>query len=569
VSRRSLGPGVIVGLAMVVAAVLLAYWSRGQWFGPDDLGYATRLGSEPLGHALLHPPSNKYLIAVPLLVYDGMFRTFGIDTYVPERIAGIMLVLTCAGLLFMLLRRRLGDAYAIPPVLLVLFFGAGAEVVVTPTRLPSQFALAAGLGMMLALERRNLRSDLAAMVLLAVSLASHPIGISFAAAGAVMILLRSRDGWRSLWAVAAPAALFAAWWLFLRPPTTPTIPNRASDVFPFVRQSWAALTAAVSGLFGVLDEPAFHQPLAWIAAGALLALIAFGIAFGWRRLPPIFWAALVGLVVMMATTRLSPGGFLRVADEPRYIYPEAFFLLIALGALAAALRLPTWAMLVGSAVLLASLWPNIDRLHDESVHVRETSVNYRARWSAIEIAGPHARPGFRPDLVSPTAGEYLAAVHAFGDGGFSAPDLATRPLGARYEADTVMVRALGLQLTPTDRKPPDGGPPPRLESPPGSAAATGPGCLTTASAKPQTGAPGPIDLILPTGGVWIGPGPLGGSDLNIGRFADRPSIPISAPAGRGAAELEIPPDGVATPWGIRIGSPQPITVCGLTSKAGP
>jgi len=91
--------------------------------------------------------------------------------------------------------------------------------------------------------------------------------------------------------------------------------------------------ASEDRLFGVLDEPAFHQAPAKVAALALLLLIALGIGFGRRRLPPVFWATLVGLVVLMATTRLAPAGFLRQPDESRYLYPEAFLLLIALGVL--------------------------------------------------------------------------------------------------------------------------------------------------------------------------------------------------------------------------------------------
>ena len=147
----------VVGAAMAAAALLLGYWGRGEWFGDDDLGYAVRLATDPLGHALLHPPPDKYLIAFPLLVYKALFETFGLDSYRPYRVIGILLVLLCAGLLFVLLRRWLPERFAVPPTLLMLFFGAGSEVVVTPVRIPSQIALAAGLGMMLALERRDRR----------------------------------------------------------------------------------------------------------------------------------------------------------------------------------------------------------------------------------------------------------------------------------------------------------------------------------------------------------------------------------------------------------------------------
>src|SRR5215210_3493899 len=155
----------VVAAAMLAAALLLAHWGRGEWFGSDDLGYTVRLATQPLGHALLHPPPNKYLIAVPLLLYDGLLRTFGFESYVPYRVLGILLILLCAGLLFVLLRRRLPDRFAIPPMLLMLFFGAGAGVVLTPTRIPSQIALATGLGMLLALERRDRTGDLVGMML--------------------------------------------------------------------------------------------------------------------------------------------------------------------------------------------------------------------------------------------------------------------------------------------------------------------------------------------------------------------------------------------------------------------
>jgi hypothetical protein len=527
---------VIVGLAMVAAAALLAYWGRDQWFGGDDLDYSIRLATEPLGHALLHPPENKYLIAVPLLFYKVFFEIFGIDSYVPFRVVGTALVLLCAGLLFALLRKRVGDLFSVPPVLLMLFFGAGWAVVLTPVRIPSQVALAAGLGMMLALERRDRRGDLTAMVLLGVSLASHPVGISFAATGAVMIVLRSAQGWRQLWIVIPPGVLFAAWWLFLRPPTGRVlVPNRASDIFPFIRQSWAALTAAVSGLFGVVDAPAFHQPPAWIAAGVLIALIALGVAWSWRRLPPTFWGAVVGLVVLMASTRLSPGGFLRIPDEPRYLYPEAFFLLVALGTLAGTLRLRGWPMWLASAVLLVSLWPNIDQLIDGGRALRQTSADYRARWTGVELAGPDARPGYMPDKFSPTASGYLAAVRAYGRGGYSPAELPSRPARIRLLTDDALRDALGIQLAPA------------------RGAAPGPGCVPAESSE----------LALPAGGVWIGPGRLARVSFHFGRYTEPPALPLSPPSGPGPAVLRLQTRGVSPPFKLLIQSTRPLRVCGL------
>jgi hypothetical protein len=531
----------IVGLAMVASAALLAYWGRGQWFSSEDLNYGVRLATQPLGHALLHPPPNKYLIAFPLLVYRALFEAFGLHSYVPYRVTGIVLGLLCAGLLFALLRRRLPDRFALPPTLLMLFFGSGWEVIATPIRIPSQIALAAGLGMLLALERRDRRGDLAATLLLGISLASHPVGISFAATGAVVIILGSRAGWRRLWVIAIPGVLFAAWWLFLRPPELPSfVPNRPADVFVFVRQSWVALTAAVSGLFGVIPEPTYAQAAAKIAAVALGVLILVGIGYGWRRLPPMFWGALVGLVVLMATTRLSPAGFLRVPGESRYLYPEAFFLLLALGALAGALKLSSWALWAGSAVLLVSLWPNIDRLHDGGRSFSRGSEIYRVQWSAAEIAQPDALPGYRPDRLSPHASDYFATVRAFGKGGFTPSALAGKSEELRQLADANLAAALGLELSPSARP------------------ARGNDCRSASG-----------EVTLPSGGAWLDLRGIRGVSLRLRRFADRPTVALSPPRGAEGVDLRIPPDQSTVRWRM-LGPPgDSIPVCGLAPSSQP
>ena len=554
----------VVGLAMVAAAVLLAYESKGEWFGTDDLGYGVRLSTESLHHALIHPPPDKYLIAFPLLVYKALFEIFGMGSYLPYRLTNILLVLLCAGLLFVLLRRWLPDRFAVPPTLLMLFFGAGSEVLVNPVRLPSQIALAAGLGMMLALERRDRPGDLAAMVLVAISLGSHPVGISFAAVGAVMIFLGSWDGWKRLWVIVLPGALFAAWWLFIRPAPVSNYPNPPEQVFTFVRQSWVALTAAVSGLFGVLEPPAFHQTPAKVAALALLGLIALGIWFGRRRLPPAFWAALVGLVVLMVTTRLAPAGFLRAPDGPRYLYPEAFLLLIALGALAGSLKLPGWSMWATSAVLLVSLWPNIDRLHDAGRQYARESEHYRVLWSAVEIAGPSAQPEFQFNPFSPNAGEYQAVVRAFGHGGYTADEIAGKSAALRHLADTNEVAAVGLKLEPVTG-PPRGGVAPRIADP-RTAATERDGCTTVGGGAPAEEAASEsrgVELLLPPGGAWLGLSRAADTSVYLGRFADETTVPVRRPVGAKGLELRIPPDRASFPWRLLVRSRSPFTVCGL------
>jgi hypothetical protein len=266
----------------------------------------------------------------------------------------------------------------------------------------------------------------------------------------------------------------------------------------------------------------------------------------------------------MATTRLAPAGFLRQPDESRYLYPEAFLLLIALGVLAGSLKLPAWSMWAASAVLLISLWPNIDRLHDAGQQFRQQSEQYRVQYSAVEIAGPRAQPGFRVRPFFPTAAEYLAAVRAFGHGGYTPAEIGGKPEELRSAADVTEAGALGLRLEPAPRPPRDGAAPrvahPRI------AAQNKAGCTTVragAGAGEGTSGSGGVEFILPRGGAWLGLSRPADADIHLARFADGAAVPLGQPAGAEGLELHIPSDHASVPWRLVIRSGGRITACGL------
>ena len=171
---------------MALSAALVWAWSSQETLLNDEWGYAFRAATEPAGQYLLQPPPGKHLIAIPLLLYKVAFDSFGIGSYAPYRIAHIVLLLLCAGLFYLLARRRIGDTLAVLPTAILLFLGSSWEVVAASFRSPSLVAIAAGLAMLLALERRDLKGDVAACLALALSLASHSTSFAFAAAAAVL-----------------------------------------------------------------------------------------------------------------------------------------------------------------------------------------------------------------------------------------------------------------------------------------------------------------------------------------------------------------------------------------------
>jgi hypothetical protein len=555
---------------MAASAAALFWFGRGQTIRGDNLEYAVRLSTEPLGHTLLHTPPNKYLIAVPLLVYKAMFEIFGLTSYVPYRIVAIGLTLLCAALFYALIRRRIGDLLAIPPTLILLFFGSGFEEVMTAIRLPSLIAIACGLGALLLLERRDLAADVLAAALLCVAVASHPTGVAFTAAAAVLILLRpSPERWTRVWVFLAPAAVFGAWWLFWRAPTTPTFPTHASDVFLFVRESWVNVTAVVTGLSGVLDRPVYRQPVAEVAGSVLFALVVVGVVLRFRRLPPSFWASLAALLVLLVSTRLSPGGFLRHPDEARYMFPETILFLLVLVELAAAVTLPRWATWACAAVLLLGFVSNAVKLRDEGFFVRTQSAMVKGQLSAYEIAGSNVDPGYAPTAFDTTAGDDLHAMETYGSPALSPAELAAASMLTRLSADEALIGSMGIALRPAPgQRGAAPGPAPRVEQSFAGPITHRPGCVDMsppANANPDI--PPPLAVLdLPPGGAVVSSSELPGVHLTLSQFAVPPVTPLPPAEHGGTAVLRIPKDEAPLPWKLMVRSSNPVAVCGIPAK---
>ena len=527
--------------AMAVAAIALIHWGRGQVMLGDDLFYAQRLSENTLGDAILH--SNLYLIALPMALYKAMFEVFGIGSYLPYRLAAVALALLCAGLFYVIASRRIGSVLALAPTILLLFLGSGWEVLITGMRIPSLIAIASGLAAVLLLERADARGDAWAAVLLCVSATSHPSGLGFLAAAAVLIAFRpSTERWRSSWVVLLPAALFGAFLVFYQRTAESAPDTGLSDLLAFAGESWAMLTAAVSGLSGVLEAPAYERSLAQFASVALLALIVVGASVRRRQLRPTFWAALAGLVTLVAATRMSPGGFIRAPDAPRYLYPETILFLWVLIELAAAWRdaggTRTRTVVAGLAtgVLLLGLTSNVAKLQDAGSAARTSSAVARGQFSAYDLERGRLLPSYAPNAFFPTAGNYLAAAGAYGSIGLAPSELAQASQLERASADRALVGSLGLGL---------------------SAARSVPAARSCKSVRSLA------ELELPAGGASIGGDGLADATFTLGRFADTPVARLAPQAGTQAAALRIPRDGAGIPWRLQVASPKPVTVCDL------
>jgi hypothetical protein len=584
---------------MVVSAAVLLLESRGQTIRGDQLGYAARLASEPFVHALLHSPSNKYFIAVPLLLYDAMFNAFGLAGDVPFRIVVTALVLLCGGLFYALARRRVGYLMAVPPTILLLFFGCGWETVITPIRIPSLIAVGCGLGSLLVLERHDRRGDIVAAVLLSAAVASHPIGLSFLAAAGVLVVARpQRERWATAWVVAAPAAVFGAWWLFWRAPNSGSVvPTHPSDVLRFAVDSWISITTHVSGLAGLLDQPTFEQTIAQVAAAALFVALIAAVAVRRGRVPATLWAALAALIVLVASTRLSPGGFLRQPEEVRYLYPEGVLFLLLLVEVVAVTRRRAWALWAITVVLGLGLIYNLGQLRDGSGTAREKAQEALGAYSAYELVGPRLDQSYKPGDFQTSAGDYVQASASFGSVADSPVALQTAPLTERRSADTALAGSLALGLRPVTTGSAAAGPVPEVVRVLSGRAHPRRGCVVlrpdparAAAASPVLLDPDPSDrlrlkralrglppiptgrvpqlaeLATPPGGMRLYARDISRTAVLLGRFADPPSVQLDRPPPGRAGLLRLPANGLALPWRVVVASDQTVTACGTRPR---
>lgn len=579
--RRSVAWAALAGL-IVLSTALIWSWSSNQTLLGDVQGYAYRTSTVSVTEFMFNPPPGKHLIAVPLLLYKAAFEGFGISSFVPYRVAHIFLLVLCALLFYALARRRVGDTLAVLPTGIMLFLGSGWEVVASPLRDPSLIAIAAGLGMLLALERRDLRGDVAAFGLLTLSLASHSTSFAFAAASAVLVLARpSPARWRSAWVFVLPVLAYATWWVLeFDPGPSDSLASRVAGIPLFLGRSLIDTLVAASGLFK--DTPftqlALPGRLEAVRGAALLLLLAVVVFARFRTRRPIsaFTCALVAaLITLWIATGLAPGPA-RPPLASRYLYPYVLLFLLLLCELGRDFELPqklTAPVAIAIAIaFVVSIAGNLYDLRIQERAVDATSDSQRAALTALALESRHVPPDFSifdalsgrvPKQNVVTKLPYAAleeALAAYGSPAYNAAELASRPRTVRLNADYVSLRAADSGLLPSSvRQPTQGRAPRTLSVSGGSLAATSPGCVALRPSATIARA----TFSLPSNGLALSVSPGAPANVSAGRFADDTPLSLGAVPGGHNAVLSLPASRLAQPWRVGIESGQRVLACSL------
>jgi len=540
----------IFAAALICSAGLILYAGRRMGFYYDEWQYLQFRRGGDLGTYL--DPHNGHLSLIPVAIYKLLFATIGIDHYWPYRVVLLIFHLTTCVLLFVLVRRRLGDRAALIAGLLLVLMASSSENLLWAFQLDFVGSIAAGLGAFVMLDRPSRRNDRWACVLVIVSLACSSLGVAFLIGVAVELLLEPYRR-RQLWIVVLPGALFGLWLLGW------------GDGGQLMRENLGAMTqyvadsasAVAAGIFGL---PSWGQVL--LVGGA----VAVAVLRRGDPLAPIPSPRLAGLVVTILTfwslTALSRAQ-LHEPDAPRYLYLGAVMLMLIVASLLPRPR--TWSgwMTATTIVLLGFiLLGNAYRLRDAERFFRGIWEPLRGSLAAFEVAGTHTPPTMAPNSPSwpnLTAGPYLAAVRDNGSPTGGGAWLIHASERQRQIADAQLVAAEAIDARPVDAAPISSGAAPDVEQPASGTVRAGTSCVRFA----PTASDGALTLQLrPGASIAIEAADRAPASVQVRRFADELTSLTTAVAGGSTAVLATVLDGAPTvPWHVRITSSGRVRVC--------
>lgn len=550
----------LLAAALAVSATVLIVIGWKLSFFLDDWTFLLyRRGS--LDQAILDPHGENVVIGLSI-AYKALANVFGIESAVPFRVVLTALFLTGSVLVFIYLRRRVGDYLALVGTAMTLLMGAAYEDLLWPIQIGYFISFVCGLGALLFLHRHDRRGDIAACVLLTVAVTSFSLGVPFVAGAAIAIAL-GRDRWRRAYVVAIPVAVYALWWLGWGYQAETEISSINIATSPiFLLDGFASSLSSLLGLATPGTQEAIG-PLAW--GRPLLAVAMLVGAYRLHRLgriPEWLWV----IAATAAAFWLLAGFNEKAGREPtvsRYQHIGAVFILLIAAELVAGLRLRRPAMIVITVIAGAAIVSNMSYLWQARNSYLLTSELERAGLAAIEIARDTVDPGFRLDpkfvdtaYVYVSASVYLPAVDDYGSPAYTPEELVAVPEHARVAADKTLAGALRLTFTRGRGSGVSPGPAPAAV---GETAVISDGACVMVDGAAEA----PAIISLPPGGAQIEARGEGQTAVRLRRYAGG-SFPVNGGTleGGGSAELAIPLDRATEPWEAEFTGSQRVRVCG-------
>jgi hypothetical protein len=548
--ERRNAPVLLLGAALVAATVVLVV---AQWhitFFQDTFAFLLDR-QDWSAHSIL-APHNEHIVVLPVLITKVLLEVFGMSSNTPEQIAMGITVLVAPVLLFVWMRRRVGDWLALIAAVLFLFLGSAWPVILWPFENEFTLPVCFGLAMLLFLDREDSRGDAWACAMLVLATISGSLGLAFIVAAFVDVLLKHRErGWRRAYVFAVPLFLYLVWYAGYGDEAEHHLDLHNILHSPaYVVEGFASALGSLAGLSTIpVNSPGqndWGRPL-------LIGVIGLAAFAQWRRpgVPRGFWTVAAAGVVywVLAALNFVPG---REASASRYVYAGALFVLLMAAELLRNWRFSRNALLVLGALAILAIAPNLAQMKEGSDWEQEQSVFTRSDLAAMEIARDTIAPTFflgsvelsgTASLSLVEAQKYFEAVDRWGSPAYSVSELESAPPIGRHFADVVLSQALpiGHETVPEfDRS-----------------ASAEEACATLQSGEAPAKE---VPVGVGTTRVEVGPGPP--ALISMRRFAEGEfPAQIATVEGGTTTTLQVPRDRAKKPWYVHVEAGQLVRVC--------
>jgi hypothetical protein len=393
------GGATVAFWALVVVAVPL-YLALGRhwWFYLDEWDFIV---SRRAGNATdLLRPHNQHWTTLPILAWRFLWRFFGVRSYFAYQALSVGLHVIVAALVRRLMRRALvGPWIATGAAGAFLFFGAGAQNVLSAFQITFTGALAFGFaGLLLAdhagpLDRRDAFALLAGLFAIMCS----GVGVTMVAVAGVAVWMRR--GFRLAAIHTVPLlGIYGAWYA--------RYGRSASKFTGSIGQIAGFVRSGIAATFGALGQLS--------GSGYLLAaMLAAGLALVWRTtgagarrarlaIPAALLAGVVLFFVMAAVGHKAGPGVVELPAESRYLYVGAALVIPVLAVAADALARRSLLLgCVAIALVLIGLPGNLGRASDFArLQARHAASSRDVILSIARMPLSARAPGsLRPDPV--------------------------------------------------------------------------------------------------------------------------------------------------------------------------
>lgn len=544
----------VLAAAWVALGALLVWLRRDIAYSVDEFDWISHAGIDSFRDLLT--PTNGHLTLVPFLIFRASLNVFGTSA-VPFTFIELLFLFAVSAAIYVFARERVGSPLALAPAIAPLFLGA-AWAMLLPSMIGILWAcpIALGLWALIAESREGRLYEALTCVLLLLAVASFSVGLSFAAACTVSVLLKPTR-WRRLWIVAIPIAAYGWWYLWARQFGPEAIDLGNLLFLPaYVVDAVAGAAYALAGRH-LAYPPGTSLHLSGFATHRLLVALLFAavelVAIVWlmrRRLkrgPSLrtAWPVVAMAAVWWVSEDLVLAQF-RTPIEYRYLFWSTIVVLLLAVELLRGVRPSRTAIAIVFGLTGLSVLANLPRFREGHRTLVPLTQEEKVDLAALDLAGPNADPTYvlNAEALTPQSafifletGPYLETVERFGSPALSPGELRHQPEPLREDADITLVRALRLHLT-------------RSSLPPGRT------CRTV-------GSRGSAGVSVAFGGGEVILESRRRRDVKLGRFGDVASADAGELPPRRPMGLRIPPDASPVRWWLDAPGSAPLRICVL------